>query len=159
MPSVVYLSGFLTGDHFSFSSKKWNPHIRLYYPYELSNKQVNAEDRSNPNSKTWSANIKEVGNNTDKSVLMLRRWLDSWQVPLVDEKLQSEIFFSLLFLTDLGSQMIDNLYRDYLIERAEDMLSAGSNISVYPYLSIGRGQRFPSKGAYTPSGQVFGLLK
>jgi len=35
-----------------------------------------------------------------------------------------------------------------MIERAEDMLSLGSNVSVYPHLSLSRGQRFASKGAY-----------
>jgi hypothetical protein len=53
-----------------------------------------------------------------------------------------------LFLTDLTSQMVDNFYRDYLIERAEDMLSVGSNVSIYPHLGLSAGQRFASKGAY-----------
>jgi hypothetical protein len=44
--------------------------------------------------------------------------------------------------------MFDNLFRDYMIERAEDMLSLGSNVSAYPHLSSARGQRFASKGAY-----------
>jgi hypothetical protein len=44
--------------------------------------------------------------------------------------------------------MLDNLYRDYFVERAEDMLSYGSNSSAYPNLSLSRGQRFASKGAY-----------
>jgi len=78
----------------------------------------------------------------------LKEWLKTWGLPLVNETFQSEVFFNLLFLTDLTSQMLDNLYRDYMIERAEDMLSLGSNVSAYPHLSLARGQRFASKGAY-----------
>jgi hypothetical protein len=123
VPSVAYLSGILAEDHFNFNSKTWNSHVRVIYPYELGSKR-------------------------EKSVQMLRRWLQSWEVPFVDEMFQSEVFFNLLFLTDLSSQMIDNLYQDYFIERAEDMLSVGSKVSVYPHLSLGRDQRFASKGAY-----------
>ena len=54
--------------------------------------------------------------------------------------------------------MLDNLYRDYLVERAEDMLSTGSNVSAYPHLGLARNQRFASKGAYiaklTPDGKL-----
>ena len=78
----------------------------------------------------------------------MKEWLKTWQLPLVDEVFQTEVFFNLLFLTDLTSQMLDNLYRDYMVERAEDMLSTGSNVSAYPHLSLARGQRFASKGAY-----------
>jgi hypothetical protein len=78
----------------------------------------------------------------------LEEWLKTWGLPLVNEAFQAEVFFNLLFLTDLSSQMLDNFYRDYMIERAEDMSSLGSNVSVFPYLSLSRGQRFASKRAY-----------
>jgi hypothetical protein len=37
--------------------------------------------------------------------------------------MQSEVYFSFAFLTDTISEMLDNLYRDYLLERAETMIS------------------------------------
>lgn len=123
LPSTLYISGFLLKDNFTAIPKTWLPNVRLVYPYE-------------------------TGENHKKNVLTLDKWLKTWSLPLVDEIFQSEVFFNLLFLTDLTSQMLDNLYRDYLLERAEDMLSLGSNVSAYPHLSLARGQRFASKGAY-----------
>jgi hypothetical protein len=122
-PAVAYVSGFLAEESYGFASKAWRPHVRVVYPYELGEKR-------------------------QKTVASLKKWLKTWNLPLVDEAFQTEVFFNLLLLTDLSSQMLDNLYRDYMVERAEDMLSLGSNVSAYPHLSLARGQRFASKGAY-----------
>ena len=122
-PAVAYVSGFLAEENYGFASKAWKPHVRVVYPYELGEKR-------------------------QKTVASLKKWLKTWNLPLVDEAFQTEVFFNLLLLTDLSSQMLDNLYRDYMVERAEDMLSLGSNVSAYPHLSLARGQRFASKGAY-----------
>ncbi|NOT83532.1 MAG: ABC transporter substrate-binding protein [Methylococcaceae bacterium] len=123
VPAIAYVSGFLAEESYSVVPKKWNAHTRVVYPYELGEKR-------------------------QKNAQSLKKWLQTWNLPLVNEALQTEVFFNLLFLTDLTSQMLDNLYRDYMIERAEDMLSLGSNVSAYPHLSMARGQRFASKGAY-----------
>jgi len=101
----------------------------------------------------------ELGEKRKKNLSVLKDWLKSWSLPLVDEAFQSEVFFDLLFLTDMTSQMLDNLYPDYMLERAEDMLSVGSNVSVYPHLSMSRGQRFASKGAYIAGFSKDGSLK
>ncbi len=50
-------------------------------------------------------------------------WMASRKLPIVDLAMQSEVYFAMGFLTDTLSDMMDNLYRDYLIERAETMLS------------------------------------
>jgi hypothetical protein len=49
-------------------------------------------------------------------------WINMHHYPLIDEAMQSEIFFALNYLTDTTAEMLDNLYRDYLVERAETML-------------------------------------
>jgi hypothetical protein len=121
--TAAYVSGFLAEDNYEVFSETWKSQVRFVYPYELGDKRL-------------------------ADVTTLQKWLKTWNLPLVNEALQTEVFFNLLFLTDLSSQMLDNLYRDYLIERAEDMLSSGTNSSIYPRLSLARGQRFASKGAY-----------
>ncbi|MEI6269545.1 MAG: ABC transporter substrate-binding protein [Methylococcaceae bacterium] len=121
--AVAYLSGFLAEDNYGVVSKSWKSHVQVVYPYELGDKR-------------------------QKNVTTMKEWLKTWQLPLVNEAFQAEVFFNVLFLTDLSSQMLDNLYRDYMVERAEDMLSTGSNVSAYPHLSLAREQRFASKGAY-----------
>lgn len=119
---TVYLSGLLSKEHFNALPKAWS-NVRVVYPYELGEKR-------------------------EKNLVSVRQWLKTWNMPIVNEPQQSELFFNMLFLTDLMSQMLDNLHRDYMVERAEDMLSAGSNVSPYPHLGLSRGQRFASKGAY-----------
>ena len=120
---TTYVSGYLAEEKFDFIPKAWMPHVKVVYPYELGEKR-------------------------QKNGVMLKSWLKTWNLASINEAFQSEILFNLLFLTDLTSQMLDNFYRDYMIERAEDMLSLGSNVSVYPHLSLSRGQRFASKGSY-----------
>ena len=125
----------------------WRNDAQLVYPYELPDKR-----QSNlTNFHAWSAMKK---------------------LPIVDEPLQAEAFFAVEFLTETLSEMLDNLYRDYLLERAESMLSRNESIkseqqvrerqmrgktgaliqqqstSIYPHLGLGIDQRFASKGAY-----------
>jgi len=119
---TVYLSGLLSKENFAAIPKTWS-NVRVVYPYELGEKRQN-------------------------NLVSVKQWLKTWNMPIVNEPQQSELFFNMLFLTDLMSQMLDNLHRDYMVERAEDMLSAGSNVSPYPHLGLSRGQRFASKGAY-----------
>jgi hypothetical protein len=134
LPSVAYASGFLAEENAVVFPKSWKPLIRWIYPYEIDKKR-------------------------QTNVATMKAWLKTWNLPLVNEALQSEVFFNLLFLTDMTSQMLDNLYRDYLVERAEDMLSWGTNSSIYPHLSLSRSQRFSSKGAYIARIAPDGKLK
>jgi hypothetical protein len=123
LKNPIYCSGFIMKDKFPELSSSWKEKLRIIYPYELGNARL-------------------------ASAQALKNWLTTWQLPLVNEVIQSEVFFNTLLLTDLVSQMLDNLYRDYLIEKAEDMLSVGTNYSAYPRLSLAKAQRFASKGAY-----------
>jgi len=96
--AAAYFSGRLAGGEHGPFPAAWKGSARLVYPYELPEKRV--------------ANLS-----------YFHQWLKLRNLALVDEPLQSEIYFSLNFMTDTLAEMLDNLYRDYLLERAENMVN------------------------------------
>jgi mono/diheme cytochrome c family protein len=97
-PSSAYFSAALAGGEQGPFPAAWKEKARLVYPYEL-------PDRRRANLDYF------------------HQWLKLRKLELVDEQMQSEIFFALNFLTDTLAEMLDNLYRDYLLERAENMIA------------------------------------
>ncbi len=95
---AAYFSARLAADERTSFPASWKGNAHLVYPYEL------PEQR-------------------ETNLAYFHQWLKLRNLPLVDEPLQSEIYFSLNFLTDTLAEMLDNLYRDYLMERAESMIS------------------------------------
>jgi hypothetical protein len=77
---------------------EWKSVAHLVYPYELPQKR---------------------GSN----LAYFRAWINQRNLPLLDEPMQSEVYFSVIYLTETLGEMLNNLYRDYLIERAENMLT------------------------------------
>ncbi|MFM2119048.1 MAG: hypothetical protein RL722_516 [Pseudomonadota bacterium] len=55
-------------------------------------------------------------------MVKLQAWLSQARLPLTDEVLQSELYFAFSYLNETLGDMLQNLHRDYLIERAETML-------------------------------------
>lgn len=141
----LYFSGELAGGQ--TIPETWRNSASLIYPYELPEKR-------------------------QSNLTNFHAWHKMKKLPIVDEHLQAEAFFAVEFLTETLSEMLDNLYRDYLVERAESMLSRSESIkseqqvrerqmrgkagaliqqqstSIYPRLGLGVGQHFASKGAY-----------
>jgi hypothetical protein len=98
-----YFSATLAmGEHAPLPAN-WRAHSHLVYLYEL------------PENRT-------------KNLYYFYAWLNINKLPLVDEAMQSEVFFALNFMTDTLSEMLDNVYRDYLLDRAESMLSIREGI-------------------------------
>ena len=95
--AAVYASGELAGIEPRALPAPWRDKVRLVYPYELP-----ATRQSN---QTY-----------------FFRWLDTWQIPLRDLRLQSEVYFAMTYLNDTLAEMLHNLYGEYLIERAEQMI-------------------------------------
>ena len=94
-PQVFFSAGLSNGEH-GFPAA-WKPVTHLIYPFEM-------------------PEIREL------NLAYTHAWLKSRKIPVVDEAMQSEVYFALTFLTDSISDMLDNLYRDYLLERAENMI-------------------------------------
>lgn len=139
-----YFSAELAGETIP---ETWRANAHLLYPYQLPDKR-------------------------QSNLTNFHAWHAMKKLPIVDEPLQADAFFAIEFLTETLSEMLDNLYRDYLLERAESMLSRSESMkseqqvrerqmrgktgaaiqqqgsSMYPHLGLGVDQRFASKGAY-----------
>jgi hypothetical protein len=91
----------------------------------FSSRLANAEHI--PLSDSWKSNshliyLYELPAKREMNLAYFHAWINMHKFPLVDEAMQSEVFFALNYLTDTSAEMLNNLYRDYLMERAETML-------------------------------------
>jgi hypothetical protein len=93
----TYFSAVLGGAERIPLPKSWRASASLVYPYEL--------------PKRRAANL-----------AYFNAWINQRHLPLNDEIMQSEVYFAFAFLTDTVAEMLDNLHRDYLLERAESMI-------------------------------------
>lgn len=149
LKAISYFSAELIGGERGPIPESWKNTARLVYPYELPEQRM--------------ANL-----------ALFHTWFMRSKIPLVDEPVQAETFFAVDFLSKTITEMLDNLYGDYLLERARNMLSkqettgaeelarergrqgqpvtGGSSkresTTIYPHLSLGNDQSFASKGAY-----------
>jgi hypothetical protein len=96
--AATYFSGELVGGEVGALPAGWKSTARLVYPYEL-------PDERRDNTENFDA------------------WLKVRHLEKIDEPLQAEAFFATELLGDTITEMLDNLYRDYLLERVEYMLS------------------------------------
>jgi hypothetical protein len=93
----IYFSGRLSGAEHAPFPQSWKARVRLVYPYML------------PDGR-------------DLSLSAFRGWLQLHKLALVDEPLQAEAFFATVAFSETQSEMLNNFYRDYLVERAEEEL-------------------------------------
>jgi cytochrome c553 len=92
-----YFSAILAKAEHAPLPEDWKVNSHLVYPYELPEMR-------------------------ETNLAYFHAWLNIGKQPLVDEVMQSEAFFALNFMTDTVAEMLNNVYREYLLERAETML-------------------------------------
>jgi len=97
VPAQRFASGSLVSATASFVPEGLRTGTKLVYPYEM-------------------PAIRE------RNVAYMHIWLKLRRIALVDEAMQSEIYFAMNLLTDTLADMLDNLLRDYMIERVENMI-------------------------------------
>jgi hypothetical protein len=91
----------------------------------FSSRLANAEHVSLPaawKSSSQLVYLYELPARREMNMAYFHAWINMHKLPLVDEAMQSEVFFALNYLTDTSAEMLNNLYRDYLVERAETMM-------------------------------------
>ena len=91
----------------------------------FSSRLANAEHL--PLSAAWKSDshlvyLYELPSKREINLTYFHAWINMHKIPLLDEAMQSEVFFAMNYLTDTTSEMLNNLYRDYLVERAETMM-------------------------------------
>jgi hypothetical protein len=78
----------------------------------------------------------------------VRGWMHARGIEIEDVPLQFETYYMLNLMEAALSDIRDDFYRDYLMERIERESEKDLNPGIYPRLALGPGQRYASKGAY-----------
>ncbi|MEN9704960.1 MAG: hypothetical protein RLZZ393_839 [Pseudomonadota bacterium] len=84
----------------------------------------------------------------DARLGLVRTWLRNHRIPPGDEELQFEAYLVATVVGMLNYHAVDAISRELLLETMEHRLGTGLEVTRYPHISLGPGQRFASKGAY-----------
>ena len=123
--SQVYFSGslLLMKSGFKQFQDTWK-NAKLLYPFELPDKRI-------------------------RQLSPFYTWVSGHQFEPINEVIQSDTYTSMLVLQEAISEMVDNLYKDYLIERVENILGMGIEYwGIYSRPSFGTDQRYANRSGY-----------
>jgi ABC-type branched-subunit amino acid transport system substrate-binding protein len=120
---AVYLSASLNESPRSALAASGEGRVRLVYPQEL-------------------PTLRET------RIEFVRRWLHSKGLAPTHETLQVNAYLAATVTGMLMSHSMDMYSRENLVERMEHRLGTGLELSIFPHLSLGPGQRYASKGSY-----------
>jgi hypothetical protein len=84
----------------------------------------------------------------DARLAVVKHWMQNNGLKVTDETVQFNGYLAATVLGMLVAHGMDTYSRDFLLERMEHRLGTSLELSIYPHLSLGPGQRFASKGSY-----------
>jgi len=98
---------------------------------------------------TYFINPQEMPNKLSRLILRSTGWLRAKRIYAPNEKrVQANAYFALKVTGGALRVLRGYFYRDYFIERVENMIDNAPYTSVYPHIGLAPGQRFVSKGFY-----------
>ncbi len=101
----------------------------MYLSASLSGEQI-PEDTHILTNEIYLIDKRELPKLREANLMRFKAWLKYRDIPLVDEKMQSEVYFAYNSFSWIVSSMLNNYYTDYLIERAEAILSMRDSMQV-----------------------------
>jgi hypothetical protein len=84
----------------------------------------------------------------DARLAVVKRWLRNNGIAPADEQVQMNAYLAATVTGMLMTHSQDTYSREFLLERMEHRLGTALELSIYPHLSLGPGQRYASKGSY-----------
>jgi ABC-type branched-subunit amino acid transport system substrate-binding protein len=84
----------------------------------------------------------------DGRLAVVKRWLHNKGIAPTDEQVQMNAYLAATVVGMLMTRSRDTYSREFLLERMESRLGTALELSIYPQLSLGPGQRYASKGSY-----------
>lgn len=120
---LIYTSGLMGGLEGSPLPQAWRARIHMTYPLDL-------------------PELRRV------RVDYARSWFRIRQIPVVDERLQSDTYLACGLLSETVKHLVDAFVPDYLIEQMEDTVEHRILTGYYPRLALAANQRFASKGGF-----------
>jgi len=131
-PASVVASTLMGGEHAEWPAA-WRAKVELVYPYQTTEQRL-------------------------FQLATFHSWIENMGLPLADEAMQSELFFSVNYLQFTLSDMLDNVYRDYLLERGENMLHRRERARAEEEYMIRMGGHPPAKRVQAASTYVPGAI-
>ncbi len=122
-PRSVYLSHGLGGERAALSWPEARLPLRVVYPLDLPAMRA--------------ARLEVV-----------RQWMKNSGIALTHEEVQMNAYLAATVTGMAVTHSADTYSREYFVERVEHRMGTAVELSVFPRLSLGPGQRFASKGSY-----------
>lgn len=123
---AVYLSSGLAGERAAWRgglTTEGDGQVRLVYPQDL------------PRARSARLDL-------------VRRWLTNNGIAPAEERLQMNAYLAATVVGMVMSHNMDTYSREFMLERMEHRVGTAHELSIYPHLSLGPGQRYASKGSY-----------